>query len=377
MADKNTAVSNKNTETQIKGVQIPELLDFLKAGSHFGHKKSAWNPKMKKYIYETRNGVHIIDLVKSRPMLEKALEAIEKASNKGYVLFVGTKGQAATIVQKKAEEVGAFYINKRWPGGLFTNFPVLKKGIFNLIKMEESLASGGKGLVKKEILMMEREVERMNKVYEGIKFMDRLPELIVVIDSKVEKNAIKEATIAGIPTVALVDTNCDPDLIDYPIPANDDSLKSITLFVDLFGQAISNGKNSQGLISLRMNHKANLKALEERSLAEKERQEKMDEEERLRMKALREGKISGEKTTGVVRVVKKEKNIEEDIKAAEEVKANAQSISDLGLGVRAEKALGEVGITTVEGISGKTKEQLMEIKGIGEKAAEDILKAIN
>ena len=184
-------------------------------------------------------------------MLEKALIAIEEASNKGYVLFVGTKGQAATIVQKKADEVGAFYINKRWPGGLFTNFNVLKKGIFNLIKMEESLASGGKDLVKKEILMMEREVERMNKVYEGIKFMDKLPALVIVIDSKVEKNAIAEARIAGIPTVALVDTNCDPDIVDYPIPANDDSLKSINLFVDLFGKAIANGKKSEGLIALR------------------------------------------------------------------------------------------------------------------------------
>jgi small subunit ribosomal protein S2 len=377
MADTKSTVS-KTTETKNKGVKIPELIEFLKAGSHFGHKKSAWNPKMKKYIYEQRNGVHIIDLVKSRPMLEKALDAIETASNKGYILFVGTKGQAASIVQNKAEEVGAFYINKRWPGGLFTNFEMLKRGIFDLVKMEESLASGGKDLVKKEVLMMQREVERMNKVYEGIKFMDRLPSMVIVIDSKVEKNAINEARIAGIPTVALVDTNCDPDIVDYPIPANDDSLKSITLFVELFGQAIANGQKSGGLIALRKNHIANLKSMNEQYLAEKERQERMEEDERLRMKALREGKISSEKTTGVVRVVKKEKNIEEDIKAAEAVKAeaNSKSIEDLGLGTRVEKALKEAGISTLEGVVGKSKEDLMSIKGVGEKAAEEILKAI-
>ena len=377
MSDTKSTVS-KTTETKNKGVKIPELIDFLKAGSHFGHKKSAWNPKMKKYIYEIRNGIHIIDLVKSRPMLEKALDAIESAANKGYILFVGTKGQAATIVQSKADEVGAFYINKRWPGGLFTNFEILKKGIFELIKMEESLAGGAPGYVKKEILMMEREVERMNKVYEGIKFMDRLPALIIIIDSKVEKNAINEARLSGIPTVALVDTNCDPELVTYPIPANDDSLKSIALFVELFAQAVKNGTKSEGLIALRKNHIANLQNLKERYVAEKERKERMEEEERLRMKALREGKISSVKTTGVVRVVKKEKNIEEDIKAAEAVKAEAdsKSIEDLGLGTRAEKALKEAGIKTLEGIVGKSKEDLIAIKGIGEKAAEEILKAI-
>ncbi|MCD4811555.1 30S ribosomal protein S2 [bacterium] len=377
MKDKKSTVST-NTKTKNKGVKIPELMKFLKAGAHFGHKTSAWNPKMKKYIYQQRNGVHIIDLIKSKPMLEKALNAIEDASNKGYVLFVGTKGQAATIVQNKADEVGAFYIVKRWPGGLFTNFGILKKGVFNLLKMEESRASGGKGLVKKEVLMMERKVQRMNKIYEGIKFMDKLPALVIVVDSKVEKNAIREAGIAGIPTVALVDTNCDPDIVDYPIPANDDSLKSITLYVELFGQAIKNGSKSQALIALRKNHKANLKNLNDRYIAEKERVARMEEEERVRMKILRDGKTFSKQSTGVVRVVKKKKNIEEDIKAAEAVKAKTDSknIEELGLGGRIEKALIAEGITTLEGIVGKSKKDLIEIKGIGEKAAESILKAI-
>ncbi len=377
MAEKKKTVS-KNTKTENKSVQIPELIEFLKAGAHFGHKTSAWNPKMKEYIYEERNGVHIIDLVKSRALLEKALDAIQKASNKGYILFVGTKGQAATIIQKKAEEVGAFYVNQRWPGGLFTNFDILKKSVNNLIKMEEELARGGENLVKKEVLMLERDVERLNRVYEGIKFMDKLPSLMIVIDSKVEDIAIKEARIAGVPTVALIDTNCNPELVDYPVPANDDSLKSISLYVDLFGKAVDLGKKSEGLIALRKNHKANLKRLREEYLAEEERKARMEEQERRRMKAMREGKVTKEGSTGVVRVVKKEKNIEDDIKAAEAVKAqkDATKIEELKLSTRTENALKDAGIKNVEGLSGKKKEELKEIKGIGEKSAEEILDAI-
>jgi small subunit ribosomal protein S2 len=377
MAEEKKTVS-KNAKTENKSVQIPELIEFLKAGAHFGHKTSAWNPKMKKYIYEERNGVHIIDLVKSRALLERALDAIQTASNKGYILFVGTKGQAATIIQNKAEEVGAFYVNQKWPGGLFTNFDILKKSVNKLLKMEEELARGGEDLVKKEVLMLERDVERLNKVYEGIKFMDKLPSLMIVIDSKVEEIAIKEARIAGVPTVALIDTNCNPDLVDYPVPANDDSLKSISLYVELFGKAVDLGKKSEGLIALRKNHRANLKRLKEEFVAEEERRARMEEQERLRMKAMREGKVTSKGSTGVVRVVKKEKNIEDDIKAAEAVKAqkDATSIEELKLSTRTENALKDAGIKNVEGLSGKKKEDLQDIKGIGEKSAEEILDAI-
>ncbi len=372
-------VAKPKAETEKKSlkVEIPELITFLKAGAHFGHKASAWNPKMKKFIYETRNGVHIIDLVKTRKLLEKALTELNSVVDTGNVLIVGTKGQAAGLVESSAKSSGAFYVTKRWPGGLFTNFDHIKKSIQTLVKMEETLASGGGDLVKKEVLLMEREVERMNKVYEGIKFMDELPKMLVVIDSKVEKNAIKEAIIAGIPVLALIDTNCDPDLVDYAIPANDDSIKSISLFISLFEEVIKGGKKSESLRALRTNHGANLKNMKARFLEERERQEKMEEEDRLRMKAMREGKTDVQ-TSGVVRVVKREKNIEEDFAAAEAVKAesNSRKIEDLGLSARIEKALHEAGLHTVEDLTGKDKGDLKEIKGIGEKAVEDILKAI-
>lgn len=357
--------------------EIPELLTFLQAGAHFGHKHSAWNPKMKKYIYEVRNGIHIIDIVKSRKMLTQALDELAEVVDKGNVLIVGTKGQAAGIIEKMAKEVGAFYVTKRWPGGLFTNFDAIKGSIQTLVKMEERLASGGEGLVKKEVLLMQKDVDRLNKIYEGIKFMDELPKFLIVIDSMVEKNAINEANLSNVSVIALIDTNCDPDLVDYPIPANDDSIKSINLFVNLFGDIIKQGKKSQSLVALRKNHEANLESMKLRFEQEREREEKMEEEERLRMKAMREGKVSTA-TTGVVRVLKKEKNLDEDFAAAEAVKAenNSKKIEDLGLSARIEKALKDAGLNTVDDLAGKSKDELLAVNGVGEKAVEEILKAI-
>jgi len=377
MADAKTVVSEK-TETKNKSFQMPELLDLLKVGAHFGHKKSAWDPKMGKYIYETRNGIHIIDLVKSLDLLEEALTKLQGFAEKGNILIVGTKGQAATIIEDVAKKSGMFYINRRWPGGLFTNFEGIKKSVQTLVKMEEQIARGGKGLVKKEILLLQKDVERLNRMYSGIKFMDKLPEAIVVVDSAVEKNAIKEAQNMNIPIISLIDTNCNPDIIDYPIPANDDSLKSIALFVNLFGEVVGKSKNSLSVISLRRDNEALLAKLEKEANEEKERIAKMEEEDRERMKALREGKISSANTSSVVRVVKKEKDIDAEIKKAEEVKEkeDKKGMDDLGLSARVIKALNEAGLKSVPAIKKMTKEELMAVKGIGEKAVADILKAI-
>ncbi len=377
MADAKTVVSEK-TETKNKSFQMPELLDLLKVGAHFGHKKSAWDPKMEKYIYETRNGIHIIDLVKSLDLLEEALTKLQGFAEKGNILIVGTKGQAATIIEDVAKKSGMFYINRRWPGGLFTNFEGIKKSVQTLVKMEEQIARGGKGLVKKEILLLQKDVERLNRMYSGIKFMDKLPEAIVVVDSAVEKNAIKEAQNMNIPIISLIDTNCNPDIIDYPIPANDDSLKSIALFVNLFGEVVGKSKNSLSVISLRRDNEALLAKLEKEANEEKERIAKMEEEDRERMKALREGKISSANTSSVVRVVKKEKDIDAEIKKAEEVKEkeDKKGMDDLGLSARVIKALNDAGLKSVPAIKKMTKEELMAVKGIGEKAVADILKAI-
>lgn len=377
MADAKKEVLEK-TETKNKSFQMPELLDLLKVGAHFGHKKSAWDPRMEKYIYEVRNGIHIIDLVKTLDMLEEALTKLEGFANKGNILIVGTKGQAATIVEEVAKKSGMFYVNRRWPGGLFTNFDGIKKSVQSLVKMEEQIARGGKGLVKKEILLLQRDAERLNRMYNGIKFMDKLPEAVIVIDSEVEKNAIKEARNMHIPIISLIDTNSNPDIIDYPIPANDDSLKSISLFVNLFGDVVSKSKNSLSVISLRRDNEAMLAKLAKDAQEEKERQAKMEAEDRERMKALREGKVSASASASVIRVVKKEKDIDAEIKKAEEVKEkeDKKGMDDLGLSARIVKALEEAGIKSVSALKEMSKDELLEIKGVGEKAVKDIQKAI-
>ncbi len=368
-------LTETKTQNKVSNVKLPEIIDLLKAGCHFGHKKSAWNPRMKQYIYEERNGIHIIDLVKTQELLESIVKSLAELCEKGNILIVGTKGQAASIVENIALEKGAFYVNKRWPGGLFTNFDTVKKSIQGLVKTEESIAKGGEDMVKKERLQAQAEIIKLNQIYKGIKFMDKLPSALIVVDSKVEKLAIKEARIAGIPIVALVDTNSNPDLIDYPIPANDDSLKSISLLMNILGEVIGESKKSEAVVALRKNHEANLAMYSKQYADEKARQAKMEEEDRERMKALREGKVAETKGT-VVRVVKKD--ISAEIAAAEEVKkqADSKSIEDLGLSARTVKALNEGGIKTVSDLSGKTKGDLVEIKGIGEKAAADILKAL-
>lgn len=349
-----------NDLKQIPEVEMPTLDQLLKAGSHFGHRSSTWNPKMKEYIYTQRNGVHIIDLIKTMTCLKTALKTIQEAGNIGNILIVGTKGQAATMVQQMALQKGAFYVNKRWPGGLFTNFRAVKKSIDKIVKMEQSLANGAEDLVKKEELMMKKEVERLNQIYEGIKFMDKLPALIVVIDSKVEKNAIREANNANIPIVALVDTNCDPSKVKYPIPANDDSLKSISLFIELFSKALDSSRYAKELTTLRTNHATSLESARMSYEAEQARIKAMEEEERMRMKALRTG---GEEITNkpVIRLVSHKESA---------------SIKDSKLNTRAKNVLEKAGYKTIDEVSKLSLEQLAQIKGISQAGAKEILNLI-
>ncbi|MCK9368961.1 30S ribosomal protein S2 [Candidatus Dojkabacteria bacterium] len=359
---------------QTPQIEMPTLDELLKAGSHFGHKSSTWNPKMKPYIYGERNGVHIIDLIKSMSSLKTALKAISSAAETGNILIVGTKGQAASLVSAMAIAKGAFYVNKRWPGGLFTNFKIVKRSIDNLVKMENILATGAKDMVKREELLMKRDVERLNQVYEGTKFMDKIPTLMLVIDSKVEKNAIREAKIAHIPVVALVDTNCDPTVITYPIPANDDSLKSLALFINLFGKSIENSKFAKNLISIRTNNTSSLGKARSDFEQEEARLAAMAEMEKERVKALREGRAQEKFENRVLRIEKKEDIEKGAKKAKKEVKTKL--ISDTSLTARTQKALIEGGITTVEQAKELGKEKISEIKGVGVKALEEILKII-
>ena len=207
------------------------LEDLLRSGVHFGHLSRRWNPKMRPYIFLERNNIHIIDLKKTLDCLKTAHEAVQKiVASRGEILFVSTKKQGKDIMQAEASRCGMPYITERWLGGTLTNFSTIKKSIRKLEQLEKMVHDGtAEKLTKKERLQIDREIEKMKKVFAGIQNMKRIPNAIFVVDTKKEEIAVKEAKKLNIPIFAIVDTNCDPDVVDYPIPGNDDSTKAIGL----------------------------------------------------------------------------------------------------------------------------------------------------
>ena len=219
------------------------MRQLLEAGVHFGHQKHRWNPKMASFIYGTRNNIHIIDLSQTVPLLHQALKQVSDTVSKGgRVLFVGTKRQASDIVADAAKRSAQYYVNSRWLGGMLTNWKTISNSIQRLRKLDEILAGGdASGFTKKERLNLDREREKLNKALGGIKEMGSTPDLMFVIDTNKEAIAIQEAKRLGIPVVAVIDSNCDPDQIDFPIPGNDDAARAIQLYCDLIAKAAIDG----------------------------------------------------------------------------------------------------------------------------------------
>lgn len=220
-----------------------QIEDLLLAGAHFGHLTRRWNPKMRKYIFMERNGIHIIDLKKTSQMLDEACNAVMKLAAEGKkILFVGTKKQAKAIIQNYALSSDSFYVSERWLGGMLTNYNTVRKSIKKLNDLQKDENEGNLDkYVKKERLKMLREKEKLEKVLNGISKMTKLPGAIFLVDIKKEHIAIDEARKLNIKTFAIVDTNCDPELIDYVIPANDDAVKSIEIITKTFADAINEG----------------------------------------------------------------------------------------------------------------------------------------
>lgn len=221
-----------------------EVAELLAAGCHFGHLTRRWNPKMRPYIFMERNGIHIIDLVKSSHLLEDACNAIANTIAEGKrVLFVGTKKQAKDVIKDVAIRTGQFYVSERWLGGSLTNFTTIRKSVKRLTNIEKMESDGTfDKLTKKEILFLHREKDKLNAVLSGVVDMARLPGALFVIDVKKEAIAVKEANRLGIPVFAIVDTNCDPEGIDYVIPANDDAIKSVQVIMNAIATAAIEGK---------------------------------------------------------------------------------------------------------------------------------------
>ena len=221
-----------------------EVAELLAAGCHFGHLTRRWNPKMRPFIFMERNGIHVIDLMKTSLLLEEACNAIGNIVAEGKrILFIGTKKQAVDVVKEEAIRTGQFYVTERWLGGFLTNFTTIRKSVKRLTNIEKMESDGTfDKITKKEILFLQREKEKLNKVLSGIVDMTRLPGAIFVIDVKKEAIAVKEARRLGVPVFAIVDTNCDPDEVDYVIPANDDAIKSIQVVTKAVGDAILIGR---------------------------------------------------------------------------------------------------------------------------------------
>ncbi|MDR2049335.1 MAG: 30S ribosomal protein S2 [Treponema sp.] len=228
---------------------VVTMKSLLESGVHFGHQVKRWDPRMKKYIFAERNGIHIIDLQKTIQAIKDAYDAVRKTVAAGKtVLFVGTKKQAQQAIQKEAERCGMFYVNNRWLGGMLTNFVTIKKSLLRLKKLEKMEVDGSfENLTKKEIASLGKERAKLQKNLGGIKEMKDPPGILFIIDTRKEAIAVAEAQRMGIPIVAVVDTNCNPEGINYPIPGNDDAIRAITLFTQIVANAVVEADNEAGL----------------------------------------------------------------------------------------------------------------------------------
>lgn len=229
-------------------IKLPTVKELLEAGAHFGHEVKRWNPKFSEFVYAKRGSFHIIDLEKTLEKLKQALEFVQKAAVDGDIVMVGTKRQARDVVREEAIRCGAHFVVNRWVGGQITNFETIRKGINRLREIEKEL--GGEDIDKytqQELSILRREWSRLDRLFGGVKTLEKLPDAVVIIDANYEKIALKEASKGGVSIVAMVDSNTDPNDIDYPIPANDDAIKSVQLFVRYIADAILAGNKGKGV----------------------------------------------------------------------------------------------------------------------------------
>ena len=246
------------------------IKELLEAGAHFGHQTSRWNPKMKRFIFEARNGLYIIDLAKTMQQIRLALDVVkEVVSHHKSILFVGTKKQAKVVVRELAEQCGEFYVCERWLGGMLTNLTTIRHSIKKLERIEKRITVGGEGLNKKELSVLGKEQTKLDKNLSGVRAMRKPPGLLIVVDPSKEHIAVAEANKLGIPVMALVDTNCDPDPIQFVIPCNDDALKSIKLILQTLVQGIIDTKNEMNISLVKGDEPGMEEALEEEAYVEK------------------------------------------------------------------------------------------------------------
>lgn len=235
--------------TARKQLTVKELLE---SGAHFGHQKHRWNPKMKRFIFEERNGIYIIDLAKTMQQVRNAQQVVaDIIAARKSILFVGTKKQAKSVIKECAEECGEFYVSERWLGGMLTNLTTIRQSVKTLERIEKKIATGGDGLTKKEMILLTKDQEKLNRNLSGMRAMRKPPGLVIVVDPSKEHIAVAEANKLGIPVMGLVDTNCNPDPIDYVIACNDDALKSIKLILQSLMYTIIDKKKEMNIVAIK------------------------------------------------------------------------------------------------------------------------------
>ena len=261
-------------------MSVVSMKSLLEAGVHFGHQTRRWNPKMKKFIFTERNGIYIIDLAKTANQIEKAYETIRDiASEGGTVLFVGTKKQAQDSIEQEAKRCGQYYVSNRWLGGMLTNFNTIRNSVNKLKKYETMEEDGTFDLLpKKEVLQYNKEMDKLEKNLGGIKDMEDLPDVLFVVDPSNEQIAVHEARILGIPVISIVDTNCDPDVVDIAIPGNDDAIRAVKLITSLMADAVIEGnQGSEFAVSEEDFEESDEEETESEDLEENDQEESIEE----------------------------------------------------------------------------------------------------
>ena len=303
---------------------------LLEAGDLFGHQKRRWNPKMKEYIFTTRDDIYIIDLQKTVKKLEEAYEAMKEIAEKeGKVLFVGTKKQAQEAAEECATRTGMYFVNERWLGGTLTNFKTIRSRIRRMEEIEAMETDGTfEALPKKEVIQIRKEYEKLNKNLRGIRDMKRMPQAMVIVDPRKEEIAIKEAHILGIPVFGIVDTNCDPDDVDYVIPGNDDAVRSVKLLIGVLTNAIAEVTGNEVIDYISEEDKTKADEVEGTEEAKEEKKAKRAAKKEEIKEAVEEVKEKKEEVKKAVKAKKEE--IKEEVKEVKkEVKAKKEKVEDL------------------------------------------------
>ena len=341
---------------------------LLEAGVHFGHQKRRWNPKMKEYIYTTRDDIYIIDLQKTVKKLEEAYEALKEiATNGGKVLFVGTKKQAQEAAEESAVRTNMYFVNERWLGGTLTNFKTIRSRIRRMEEIEKQETDGTfEALPKKEVIKIRKEYEKLDKNLRGIREMKKMPQAMVIVDPRKEEIAIKEAHILGIPVFGIVDTNCDPDMVDYVIPGNDDAVRSVKLLIGVLTNAIAEANGNEILDFITEDDKVKAEKLEKNDKFEKydRNDKKFKEDKEVKREKVKEDKKedkkvqkSEEKHEEKIEEPKKvEKVVEEKSEAKEEETKDTTNLEGLTLADLKAKAKE----ANIKGYSTMKKAELIE-----------------